>query len=86
MNLKKHIPSKKAFDHACAQAACECPQVEYKGYLDMSPTWGRKDSSRSALMYYWANSNVLWKSGYCKYLPDDVYNAIAKYKRSPYRR
>ena len=86
MKLKKHIPSKKAFDHACAQAACECPQVGYKGYLDMAATWGNKDNSRAALLDYWAESDVLWESGYARYLPDDAYNVLAKYKRLPYRR
>lgn len=81
MNLKKHIPSKKAFDEACAIAAAECPQVQYKPYLELTSTWGKKDKSRKALITYWANNSTLWESGYYEFLPDDVYKVLAKWKR-----
>jgi len=78
--LKDLIPSKRAFDEACATAEAECPQREYREYRDygtVSPDFSRED-----LLRFWAkNDKALWKSGYYEYLPADVLAVFAWWKR-----
>lgn len=70
------------FHKHCYRALCKCPQ--FRGYQDSSylEGWGEfskiPDQGWGRLIKFWNKNDMLWRSSYWMYLPDNVMDIIRK--------